>query len=76
MCDRYVVKGPDVPRREEGREQGAAGRVVDPHITNTQVESGPATRNPQPIPARLVRDADRDRPGRTSVNTAPEPVRN
>jgi hypothetical protein len=47
MCDRYVVEGPDVPRREEGREQGAAGRVVDPHISDTHAESGspPATHN-------------------------------
>ena len=62
MCDRYVVEGPDFPRREEGREQGAAGRVVDPHITDTRAESGSATRNPQPIPARLIGDADRHPP--------------
>ena len=60
MCDRHVVEDPNILRREKGREQGAARRVVDPHITDTQAESGSATRNPQPVPSGLVGDADRD----------------
>src|SRR5215218_9364313 len=62
MCDRYVVEGPGGLRRKERREQGTAGRVVDPHVTDTRAESGSATRNPQPIPARLIGDADRHPP--------------
>jgi hypothetical protein len=44
MCDRHVVEGSDVPRREEGREQGAGGRVE----TRTSPTPKP---NPGPPPA-------------------------